>query len=203
MLAVAPSSSRRRASDDATPRKPHNNSLRGAVPAWYVSAVLLRISLPTTPDKKAALLAARTFHAETLALPGVTRGPLAGEHSRLDARMYFYVCADEVDAVERAAIQVGAEVERLSAAPKVSECLNCGNVAESESTRCPNCEFQDISPCPNCHWQIPRTTYVSLSGDLHQCPNCHEPVRLVFNDPLWHEDGTYHEPVVLVLPRGS
>jgi hypothetical protein len=162
--------------------------------------VHLRISLPTPPKKKEALLAARSFHDEVVGLPAVARGPLDGEHTRLDGRMYFDVVAENAELVENAANARGAEVEVVMPASKVSECLNCGNTAEAESTVCPNCQFRDISPCPSCGHEIPRATYVSVGGDLHQCPNCRQRVRLVFNDPLWREDGSYNEPVVRVLP---
>lgn len=171
--------------------------LRGKIPNVH-----LRVTLSKKGTKKEQLLAVRGMHKQVLAA-GMKRAPLEGEHTRLDGRMYFDVIGPDKASVEKIVAGAGATVDEVPQVLDVSECLNCGNVAEQEATVCPNCAFRDVSPCPQCNQEIPRKSYVTVAGDLHQCPNCKTFVRLVFNDPLWHEDGTYNQPVVRVLLAGK
>jgi hypothetical protein len=163
----------------------------------------LRITLPKKGNKKHELLAVRAAHTQVLGVAGVKRASLGGEHTRLDGSMYFDVIANDRASVEQAVGGAGGVVQEVEEPLDISECLNCGNIAEKEAAVCPNCQFRDVSPCPHCSVEIPRKSYVTLSGDLHQCPNCKTYVRLVFNDPLWHADGAYNQPVVRVLLAGK
>lgn len=78
-------------------------------------------------------------------------------------------------------------------------CLNCGTLHRRPMpTVCTTCGFRDISACPVCNEEIPRTSYIKLSENLHRCPTCATRVRLRFNDPLFESSGRYSEPIVIV-----
>ena len=49
----------------------------------------------------------------------------------------------------------------------------------------------------------PRSSYEHVSGNLFLCPTplegARHRVRFTYNEPMFNPDGTYHQPLILVL----
>jgi hypothetical protein len=128
--------------------------------------------------------------------------PSHGTHRDADRNAYFEFatnCPDEVQRVIDAfgyATRASVSIVTEGSGP---ECANCGNVAGPVlPTVCPTCKFRDISACPHCRQEIPRQSYLPVSGDLFKCPECHRRVRLRMIDPLFDSKGHYNQPLVVV-----
>lgn len=150
-------------------------------------------------EKKDALIAARRVR-NRLEMSGAKQ--VRGEFVRSDGRVYVDV--DESSMLPKEDIEGEAygaaslTFETLTSLGNVDECPNCGNVSDEPLTCCPNCGFREISPCPQCDQEIPRVQYLAAGGSLFQCPKCRAKVRLRYNEPIWREDGSYSQPVVIV-----
>jgi hypothetical protein len=128
--------------------------------------------------------------------------PLHGTHRDEQGRAYFEFSTASSEDVRRILQEqpYAEQIELTEAHETVGEaCENCGNIAGPVlPTVCPNCHFRDISPCPNCRQEIPRQCYPRVQGALFQCPHCGQRVRLRFNEPMFHPDGSYNQPLVVV-----
>ena len=126
-----------------------------------------------------------------------------GTHRDESGRAYFEFATDFIDEVKRVAQQFGHEslvVISDAPEPKGEACANCGNITgDVIPTVCPTCKFRDISPCPHCNTEVSRQSYVQDAGDVFKCPVCRNRVSLRFNDPLFKADGTYNQPLVIVV----
>jgi hypothetical protein len=129
--------------------------------------------------------------------------PRHGTQRDAERNAFFEFAADRLEDVQRVLGQYGyaprAEATVVEEG-KGTECVNCGNITPELVTVCPTCQFRDIAPCPHCQHEIPRLEYTPISGDLFQCPRCRKRVRLRFQDPLLNGEGSYKQPLVLVIP---
>ena len=135
------------------------------------------------------------------------RFPLQGVHRNVDGRPYFEFQTTDVTAVSEVIGQreYANHAELTETCEPLGEpCANCGNIAgQVQPAVCPNCGFHEISPCPICGRQNAKATYERISGDLFLCPTAanggaRHRVRLLFNDPMFNPDGTYHQPLIVV-----
>jgi len=128
--------------------------------------------------------------------------PLHGTHRDERERAYFEFSTRYRDEVTQVLRQCGhADVVEVCDVdePVGQACENCGNVVGAVlPTVCPNCHFRDISACAACHSEVPRQSYLQIAGDLFRCPECKNQVRLRFIEPMFLQDGTYNQPLVLV-----
>jgi hypothetical protein len=127
--------------------------------------------------------------------------PFHGTRRDVDRNAYFEFATDRLPEVQRVLREFGhidrASIEVVAEAAGV-ECVNCGHLAPELTTICPSCSFRDVAPCPACQTEVPRLAYVPIAGDLFQCPSCQHRVRLAFADPLFDQNGQYHQPLVHV-----
>lgn len=128
--------------------------------------------------------------------------PLRGTHRDERARAYFEFSTQCPEEVKRVLREHGhahlVDLQEVNE-PVGEACQNCGNIAGPVfPTVCPNCNFRDISACPACHREVPRQNYTRIGGNLFRCPHCHSRVRLHFNEPMFVDDGTYNQPLVVV-----
>ncbi len=128
--------------------------------------------------------------------------PLHGTHRDEQERAYFEFSTRYPDEVKRVLLEHGHQ-ERVDAqevsAPIGPACQNCGNVVGAElPTVCPNCHFRDIAACPACNHEVPRQSYTRIKGDLFRCPICRQQVRFGFNEPMFLEDGSFNQPLIVV-----
>ncbi len=132
----------------------------------------------------------------------VPDSPTHGTHRDADRNAYFEFATDYPDEVQRVIKEFG-HAARASVATVTDssgpECASCGNIAGPIlPTVCPTCDFRDISPCPCCRQEVPRQSYLPVSGDLFKCPECDHRVRLQMSDPLFDSKGHYNQPLVVV-----
>lgn len=165
----------------------------------------LRITVRPTGDPSTDLRVAAAVRRDLWAHSPVEidpDNPLHGTHRDDQRRAYFEFSTSFPDDVDRVLQEYGhaSQVDVLERRDPVGQpCQNCGNVAGPVlPTVCPNCRFRDIAACPSCQHEVPRQCYVSIGGNLFRCPNCHGQVRLRFNEPMFFDDGTYRQPLVLV-----
>ncbi len=158
-----------------------------------------RIVMPEREKRVDSLLAARRLRQRLLEL-GATEpsGAGRGEHVRLDGRLYFDVVISPSEDQRAEIATAGAELVEGGASNPLDECLSCGNIPDQAATVCPNCGFREVSVCPHCGEEVPRLEYVALPERVHQCPRCQKRVVLAYHEPLWDDDGRYHQPVVVV-----
>jgi hypothetical protein len=133
--------------------------------------------------------------------------PLQGVHRDLEGYPYFEFAAENRESIERVLSRNGYSAYAELTEPKDplgEPCQNCGNVAGPTSPpQCPNCGFVDISSCPICGERNSRQEYEQISGSLYYCPTrspdgARHRVRLVYNEPMFNLDGTFHQPLILV-----
>jgi hypothetical protein len=131
--------------------------------------------------------------------------PLQGVHRDDQKRAYFEVAADRVDAIRELLHARGYDDHTEVSVPDHPNgegCANCGNIAGPKLPPvCPNCGFRDIAPCPIGGAEVAREDYRKIAVSLFECPDpkgagAHR-VRLAFNDPLFHADGAYRQPLVV------
>jgi hypothetical protein len=129
--------------------------------------------------------------------------PLHGTHRNEAGRAYFEFLTNDRAAVDKVLREhdFADVVDVTEAHEELGEaCLNCGNITGPVlPSVCPNCSFRDISPCPYCNSEVPRQRYIRQGGNLFRCPHCRNRVRLQFNDPVVLPDGSYNEPLAVVV----
>lgn len=135
------------------------------------------------------------------------RFPLQGMHRNAAGRPYFEFQTANAAAVSEVIgrNEFANQVELTETEEPLGEpCANCGNIAGPiQPAVCPNCGFHEISPCPICGVQNAKAMYERIAGDLFFCPTKaadggRHRVRLLFNDPMFNPDGTYHQPLIVV-----
>jgi hypothetical protein len=171
----------------------------------------IRTTIVNTDDRKEQLRRAFRVRQDVIENLDVfldPEYPLQGVHRDDRQRAYFEVAADRADAVRELLRAQGhdryTEVS-VPNHPNGEPCVNCGNIAGPKLPPvCPNCGFRDIASCPICDADVARQDYRKIAGSLFECPDpegkgIHR-VRLAFHDPLFHADGTYRQPLVVVYP---
>ena len=127
--------------------------------------------------------------------------PVHGTHRDKESNAYFEFSTNYVEEVkriiqeyrydDRVILDLGGEVG--------PPCENCGNISGLIlPTICPICSFRNISPCASCRNEIPRQSYLLISGDAFQGPTCASRVQLRFHDPMYNAAGYYHQPHIIV-----
>ena len=173
-----------------------------------------RVTVIEPPDRAEQLRRASRIRQDLIERIGVRLDPecpLPGVHRDERARAYLEFAADDLDAVRRLLHEAGHDAYAELSEPREplgEACADCGNVAGPVlPATCPNCGFHDISRCPICGELHPRPRYERISGDLFRCPTAREGlrhrVRLAFNEPLFNQDGTFHQPLVVVREDGD
>jgi hypothetical protein len=165
----------------------------------------IRITVNSTGDRTNDLRVAANVRRDLWAHSPIEidpDNPLYGTHRDELERAYFEFSTQYLEEVDRVLKENGhidrVKVEQVQQ-PVGQACQNCGNIAGPVlPTVCPNCHFRDISACPVCHDEAPRQSYTRIGSDLFRCPHCRTPVHLRFNEPMFVNDGTYNEPLVVV-----
>lgn len=165
----------------------------------------VRITILKMDDSTEELRCAAALRRDLYAHSPVEIDPdnrLHGTHRDTERRAYFEFATDFTDEVARVVRDFGYDgrvIVEERPEPKGEACANCGNIAgDYIPTVCPTCNFRDISPCPICGKEVSRQLYIKDMGDIFKCPECKNRVRLRFNDPLFKQDGTYNQPLVVV-----
>jgi hypothetical protein len=170
----------------------------------------LRITILSTGERAEDLRIAARLRLDLWGRSGVDihpLNPLQGTHRDTLGRAYIEFATSDSEAVRRVLRECQYGSQSFEALVEVTEptedtgppCQNCGNIAGAVlPTECPNCGFRDISPCPICHHEVSRQLYIPISGDLFRCPNCQNRVRFRFNDPMFLQDGSYNQPLIVI-----
>jgi hypothetical protein len=166
----------------------------------------IRITVRHSPEDPADdVRVAAHLRRDLWAYSPVEIAPYGRKHAtRRDAESnaYFEFVTDYPDEVQRVLNEYGySERAKATVVAEESgpECANCGNIAGTVlPTVCPTCHFRDISPCPNCNQEVPRQSYLPVSGDLFQCPMCDHRVRFHMHDPLFDANGRINQPMVVI-----
>ncbi|MEX1223336.1 MAG: hypothetical protein WEA31_02200 [Pirellulales bacterium] len=167
--------------------------------------MLMRIVVKDLGDRAEELRLASIIRRDLFAHSPVEIDPdnsVHGTHRDERGRAYFELATDLPAEVDRVFREFGhadsVEIEHSPGSPGEA-CQNCGNISGRVlPTVCPNCQFRDISSCPVCATEVPRRNYLREGGSLFCCPHCGNRVRLRYNDPMFLNDGSFNQPLVVV-----